>query len=67
MLSFVSRALRWVCEAGVPNASVRLWNGRGTVGFFVGVTGGGFDGVSEEIVVIGDGEGETGFDGGELS
>jgi len=39
----------------------------GAVCFFVEAVGNGFDGVGEEIVVIGDGEGETGFDGGELS
>ena len=35
----------------------------GAVGFFVEAGGNGFDGVGEEIVVIGDGEGEAGFDG----
>ena len=40
--------------------------GEGAVGFFVEAGGNGFDGVRQEIVVIGDEEGEAGFDGGEL-
>jgi len=40
--------------------------GEGAVGFFVEAGGKGFYGVGEEVVVIGDGEGQTGFYDGEL-
>ncbi len=40
--------------------------GEGAVCFFVEAVGDGFDGVGEDAVVIGDSEGEAGFDGGEL-
>ena len=40
--------------------------GEGAVGFFVEAGRNGFDGVGEEIVVIGDKEGEAGLNGGEL-
>ena len=41
--------------------------GEVAVGFFVKTGGGRFDGVGEDGVVVGDGEGESSFYGGELS
>ncbi len=38
----------------------------GEIGFFAGAGGDSFDGGGEEIVVVGDGQGEAGFDGGKL-
>ena len=35
--------------------------GEGAVGFFIEAGGNGFDGVGEEVVVIGDGEGQSGL------
>ncbi len=40
--------------------------GEGAVRFFVEAIGDGLDGAGEDAVVVGDGEGEAGFDGGEL-
>jgi len=40
--------------------------GQSAVGFFIEAVGNGFDGVGKDAVVIGDDEGEAGFDGGEL-
>ena len=39
-------------------------SGEGAVAFFVEATGDGSDGVGQEIVVIGDGEGQSGLNGG---
>ena len=58
------------CSHGVIEADLRVigkvQSGEGAVGFFVEAGGDGADGVGEEIVVIGDGEGEAGFDGRKL-
>ena len=40
--------------------------GKCSIAFFIEAGGNSFDGVGEEVVVVGDGEGEAGFDGGKL-
>ncbi len=59
---------RWhnFCVGGVELVSDRSRAGECSVAFFVEAGRNGFDGVCQEIVVIGDDEGETGFYGGEL-
>ena len=56
-----------LCVVGVELVSCRRGAGQIPVAFFIEAVGDGFDGIGQEIVVIGDGEGEARFDCVELS